>query len=411
MRTRAIGAACVVIGVVGATTSCSMGLDRVPLPAPNAGSSTYPLSATFANALNLPTKAKVRLAGADIGEVESMTVRNYVALVTMEIDSDVKVPAGTKAELRSATPLGDVFVALTPPAGGTPGGLMMRAGDTIPMDSTKSAATIEELLSTASLLVNGGAVRNLTKVVNGLGAALGGKGENLGQFIDESTRLTQNLADRSDAIKKALTQTSDLAATVSARQDQIDQALEVSGPALGAIGDNTDRIVDLVGRLNRITMQLAKFPSVRGEKSRSMMADLNKLSAELNDASNAPGVSLARFNMLFGPLLKLTNATSAHVDIDLADIAVGYYADLHHPMDLGSRNPTREDFRNMVGSITYELIRLRDKAWGPPTPPPGAVPPPNLVGLNPGALTPAPVPPPADLTPPLDAPQTPGGPP
>ncbi len=161
--------------------------------------------------------------------------------------------------------------------------------------------------------------------------------------------------------------------------------------------------MDLAAQLNRITLQLAKFPSIRGEESRSMMADMNRLSEALNAAATAPGASLATFNLLFGPILKLTNSTSSHVSIDLADMAVGAFADPYHPADPGSRAPTREDFRNMVGSITYELIKVRDKFWGAPTPPPGNVPPPNLIGPAPGALTPAPprppVPPPAPVRP------------
>ncbi len=73
-----------------------------------------------------------------------------------------------------------------------------------------------------------------------------------------------------------------------------------------------------------------------------MMADLNRLSAGMNAASVAPGASLARFNTLFGPILKLTNSTSAHVDIDLADLAVGAFADPYHPADpAAARRPGR----------------------------------------------------------------------
>ncbi len=376
-----------------ALTSCSVGLDGLPLPAPSAGQQTYPIGATFTDALNLPAKAKVRLSGADVGEVESMQARDYTAVVTLRIAADVQIPAGTKAELRSATPLGDVFVSLSPPPGLVPGAPMMRPGDTIGLASTASAASVEEVLSTAALLVNGGAIRNLTKVINGMGEAVGGKGEDLGRFIDESTQLIDSLSQRSVLIKQALTQTGDVAAVLAQRQESINEAIEAAGPALGTLADNTDRMVDLVAQVNRIMLQLAKFPSIRGEETRSMMADLNRLSAGMNEASIAPGASLARFNTLFGPILKLTNSTSAHVDIDLADLAVGAFADPYHPADPGSRAPTREDFRNMVGSITYELIKVRDKFWGAPTPPPGNVPPPNLIGPAPHALTPAPPPP------------------
>ena len=394
-RSRRAGIAATTVCVGWLATGCSVGLERIPLPAPSVGRQTYPISATFANALNLPAKAKVRLSGADVGEVASMTAENYTAVVTLAIDAAVAIPAGTKAELRSATPLGDVFVSLVPPA--APAGAVMKPGDAIPLDVTASATTVEELLSTAALLVNGGAIRNLTKVVNGMGRALDGKGEDLDHFVDESTRLIRDLSARSTAVRQALTQTDELAATMAARQQSIDDAVAAANPALGTLADNTDRIVDLVAQINRITLQLAKFPSVRGEQSRSMVGDLNRLSAALDAAANAPGASLANFNTIFGPMLKVTNATAAHVNIDLADLAVGAFADPYHPADPGSHAPTREDFRNMVGSISYVMMKVRDKFWGAPTPPPGMVPPPDLVGPRPDALTPAPAPAPSNI--------------
>lgn len=392
-RLRRILAVAVCACMPGALTSCAMGLDQIPLPAPSVGTRTYEISATFANALNLPFKAKVRLSGADVGEVDSMVAQDYTAVVTMQIASDVQIPVGTRAELRSATPLGDIFVSLTPPAV-TGNRWVMKPGDMISLDTTASAASIEEVLSTAALLVNGGAVRNLTKVINGMGRAVGGKGEDLNRFLDESTRLIQSLSARSAVVQRTLAQTGDLAATMSARQQSIDAAISAAAPALGTLADNTGRVVDLVAQVNRITMQLAKLPSVRGEPSRSMIADLNRLSAELNAAALEPNASLDQFNSMFGAVLKLTNGTAAHVDIDLADLAVGAFADPYHPGDAGSHGPTREDFRNMVGSISYELMLVRNKFWGAPTAPPGTAPPPNLIGPAPGSLTPAPPPPP-----------------
>lgn len=96
------------------------GLGDLPLPAPGIGSGGYRLTALFSNVLNLPDSAKVKLAGADVGQVDEMHVRNFTAVTTLRILDGVRLPKGSTAELRSATPLGDVFVSIRPPAGPPP---------------------------------------------------------------------------------------------------------------------------------------------------------------------------------------------------------------------------------------------------------------------------------------------------
>jgi len=62
----ATAAAATVLG--GCATN---GLGSLPLPAPGIGSGGYLITAVFSNALNLPAHAKVKLAGADIGQLEA----------------------------------------------------------------------------------------------------------------------------------------------------------------------------------------------------------------------------------------------------------------------------------------------------------------------------------------------------
>ena len=115
------GVVAVVMAVCLTVSSCaSEGLASLPLPAPGVDSGGYTLTAVFSNALNLPANAKVKLAGADVGQLESMVARNYTAVTTLRIMDGVQLPKGSTAELRSATPLGDVFVALKPPSPAKP---------------------------------------------------------------------------------------------------------------------------------------------------------------------------------------------------------------------------------------------------------------------------------------------------
>ncbi|HEY9312245.1 MCE family protein [Williamsia sp.] len=354
----ALGGLVLAVAMVG--TGCSVDLESVPLPARSVGGDTYTVYATFENALNLPNQAKVKLAGADIGEVERMRVQDYTAVVTLKISDKATLPVGTRAELRSATPLGDIFVAVQPPEDAPAEGPVLQNGDSIEIEQTSAAATIEEVLTTSSLLVNGGVIRNLTKVINGLGTAVGDKGDQLGALIEQSTSLIGKLSQRSTEISNTLDQTNRLVLTLSAGQSTITDAIAAAGPALSVLNANTGQILGLVKQLADVTTQLAKFPSIAGTNDRGMIADLNTLASELNAAATNPEASLDKVNALLAPVIKITNGTAAHPFADLEDLSIGAIADPGHTADPGSRIPTLEtDGANAIGTLTHTLERLR----------------------------------------------------
>ncbi|MBS9374135.1 MlaD family protein [Rhodococcus sp. B50] len=360
---RARTAVAMIVASLLGTTACSVGLESLPLPEPGVGGESYLLHATFENALNLPTKAKVKLAGADVGEVASMRVEEYSAIVTMRIADDVSVPVGTAAELRSATPLGDVFVSLQPPAD-TMGGAVLAPGDTIPLSSTAAAATIEEVLSTASILVNGGALRNFTKIIGGLGEAVGDRGDRLGVLVDESTRLAGLITARTAEIEESLTRTDRLIETLAERRSTIDEVMLAAGPALDVVAADTAQLLDLVGQVDRIGRQMERFPSVQGTDTRSTLADLDRIAEQLNAAATHPEASLPSVNRLLAPIMRVTNSTSANVDADLEQLVIGAVPAPGHSGDPGSRLPDETDWQAFVGTLTYTLMRLQKRLDG-----------------------------------------------
>lgn len=359
-------AAAVVLLAAAPASGCSVGLDRMPLPAPSVGSHSFALTATFANALNLPTKAKVKVDGADVGEVESMTARDYAAVVTLRIRSEVVLPAGTTAELRSATPLGDVFVALDPPPNPAPGAGVLHDGDSIPQSSTSAAATIEEVLTRAALLVNGGVIRDLTKVINGFGAEFGGRGDRMGELIAQTTALVQTLSARSDQIRAVVHDTAALTATVAAQQSVVNDVVAAAGPALDVVAASTQDIVDIAAELNRIAGQLIKFPSINGTGKRSLVSDLNNLAAGMNTAATDPGASLDGLNYTLALVGgKVANSTAAGADADIYQIALGAVPDPNFPGNPEARVPDQTDWANFAGSLAYTLGRLYGRVIGP----------------------------------------------
>ncbi|EIU02518.1 mce related family protein [Mycobacteroides abscessus MAB_030201_1075] len=355
----------VFLAVVLLSAGCSTGgLADLPLPAPGLGAGGYRLTAVFANALNLPERAKVKLAGADIGEVESMAAVDFRAVTTLRIRHDVTLTAGSTAQLRTATPLGDVFVAITPPD--QPGTGMLADGDTIPIDQTGAAATVESVLSSAAILVNGGAVHNLTNVVNGTGRAAGQDGQAFGRMIGKSNELLGKLNARSGQLDAAMTETAQLARALDGKSAQLGQVLHAAAPATATLQENAGQISDLVLLLGDTARELGKFPSIAGTDTsgRSVVADANAISRSWNDVVLDPETSLLSLNRLYAPFIKITagSAISGRAGIDR--LVLGAIPDAGFGGDPGFHGPKRYDWAKFVGTIKYSLWRLQERVVG-----------------------------------------------
>ncbi|OBF81528.1 mammalian cell entry protein [Mycobacterium sp. 852002-51163_SCH5372311] len=412
---RGKAAAAIVTAAVFGSGCATNGLASLPLPAPGLGSGGYKLTAVFGNALNLPMNAKVKLAGADVGQVEAMIARNYTAVTTLRIRNGVLLPKGSTAELRTATPLGDVFVSVRPPAEAAPNAPMLKDGDTIGLDSTASAATVESVLSSAAILVNGGAVRNFTNIINGFGRATGDQGQAFGNLIRKSNQLLGTLDSRSGQISNALTELSRLSEQLDAKNQSLTELMAAANPATDALAANTTELSNLVIQVGDTSRLLARFPSLGGTDTsgRSIIRDLNTVAAAANDVVVSPDTSWLSVNRLIPALVKSTAGNSISVNVGVDQLILGSIPDIGFPGDRGLHGPNRYTWNQFVGSLKYTLWRLQERVVGRGpnsvqvpvmpdpnvpgeivvAPPPAGAPPGEAPGPHlPGLLTPGPPP-------------------
>lgn len=405
-RTKSRAAAAIAAAVLLTSGCATNGLASLPLPAPGLGSGGYQLTAVFANALNLPMNAKVKLAGADVGQVESMEARNYTAVTTLRIRDGVLLPRGSTAELRTATPLGDVFVSVRPPADAEPNSPMLKNGDTIGLDSTAAAATVESVLSSAAILVNGGAVRNFTNIINGFGKATGDQGHAFGDLVRKSNQLLGTMDARSGQISDALTELSRLGRELDAKNQTLTEVMAAADPATSALAANTTELSNLVVQVGDTSRLLARFPSLGGTDTsgRSVIRDLNTIAGAANDVAVSPDTSWLPLNRMIPAMVKSTagNAISVHTGVD--QLILGSIADIGFPGDRGLHGPTRFTWNEFIGSLKYTLWRLQERVVGrgPNSPQVPVLPDPNVPGglivapgpepQSPGLLTPGPPP-------------------
>lgn len=105
---------------------------------------TYKLKAHFENIGGLTERAKVSMAGVNVGRVSKIYLdkERYSAVVEMEISKSMDVlSTDTSAAIMTAGLLGEKFIALT--VGGEDE--YLQDGDWI--DDTQSAVVLEELIS------------------------------------------------------------------------------------------------------------------------------------------------------------------------------------------------------------------------------------------------------------------------
>ncbi|WP_433655369.1 MlaD family protein [Nocardia sp. CA-128927] len=189
-------------------SGCAFDPATVPVPGASVSGPTYQVRIELANALNLPTQAKVVANGAQIGSLRSVHVVDPTATSSgrvdaiVEISSSVKLPTSTTAQLRQNTFLGDIYIGLTTPATGFTD--MIPDGGTIPLRQTKAALQVEDLLAGMSTFVGGGALQQAQDIVNRVNAVLPQQPTETARIFEVLGRDAQDVAADTGSVDRML---------------------------------------------------------------------------------------------------------------------------------------------------------------------------------------------------------------
>ncbi len=233
--------------VVG-SAGCSVTLSDLPQPGGAVESPNYEITAVFADVLSLPAGARVRVDGVDVGRVTAIATRDFMAQVRMRIPTRIALTDAATAELRITTPLGEGFIELDPGEGKT----TLPGGATLPLSATSTTAGVEDMLSAASLLLTGGGLGQLKTVITELNAALDAKRGDARRLLRSLTTVLGAFNERSADIDRTLTALDGLSGTLAARRDTLLAALRDIAPAAELLADSTDRLTELLTRLENL---------------------------------------------------------------------------------------------------------------------------------------------------------------
>ncbi|MFE9321679.1 MCE family protein [Nocardia sp. NPDC052278] len=286
---------------VAITSGCGFTVEKLPLPKPGLAGETYTVHAKFENALNLPDQAKVKIGGSDVGVVSNIQTKNFEAIVDLKISKEIELPVGSTAELRQATPLGDVFIAVSK-AKADPGAPVLHDGDTLGRDKTSAGATVEELLISVSMLFNGGGVAALTKLTSEMDSIVGGRGDQIAHLINEMTGVVGSLNENSARVDSVLAQFSTLANTIESRHSELGQVADSLPQMIGAIAENNRAIGDLLQKISVTSAALGDYANTSGDQLGDLLDNVHKLMNALSQTEQNFGPALDALHEIRGPL-------------------------------------------------------------------------------------------------------------
>jgi phospholipid/cholesterol/gamma-HCH transport system substrate-binding protein len=195
--------------------------------------------AQFTNVTGLREGDLVRIAGVEVGKVQSVSI-NRDALVRVEFSADdsVVLTQGNRAVIKYENLVGGRFLALEE---GTGGLAPLKAGQTIPKERTEPALELDALLGGFRPLFKALSAKEVNELSGQLIQALQGQGPTIQSFLSQAAAVTNTLADRDLLIGQVVDNLNVVLGSLGGQSQQLDKAVtSLSGLVRGLSERRTD---------------------------------------------------------------------------------------------------------------------------------------------------------------------------
>lgn len=148
----------------------------------------YLVSADFRDSGGIFVGSQVTNRGVSIGTVEKLSLLRDGVRVSMRLKPGTKVAAPVKASVGNRSAIGEQYVDLLPQSDGP---ARLHAGDVIPMSQTSIPIQPTQLVVNLDRLVRSVDLADVATVLDELGKAFQGSGDDLQRLIDAGDLLTR----------------------------------------------------------------------------------------------------------------------------------------------------------------------------------------------------------------------------
>ena len=259
LRRRASVALAALIAAV-TLSSCAQwrGISNVSIPAgPGGGRGSYTVYVQMPDTLALTPNSKVMVADVYVGRVRAITMKNWVATLTCELQSGVRLPRNATAKIGQTSLLGTQHVELAAPPD-NPSPQPLRNGDTIDLKNSSAFPTTEQTLASIATLLRGGGVANLEVIQNEVYNIVNGRADQIRALLGKLDTFTAKLDEQIGDITHGIDSADRILAIAASHNDTLNAALTELPPLVKYLTDSRGRVIDAVeslGRFSDVTQQ------------------------------------------------------------------------------------------------------------------------------------------------------------
>lgn len=239
--------------------------------------SKYTINAYFDNASGLPKKAKVKIAGVDVGHIKNIILENEKAKIILSVSSDVKLYSDATAKIVATGIIGTKYIEIEP---GTAANKILSDGDTI---KTMGAHSVEDMIANVVEQVNK-VLRNVSSGVNEEFF------KNLSDTVKNLKKVSQTIADKEKEIGQVITNfnkfSTDLAEVTS---------------------QNKEDIRNIVLEMKKVSMQLDEFMTKinKGKGTIGTLVNDEEMATELKQTVSSIKTTVEQLQTTFGKVNRL----------------------------------------------------------------------------------------------------------
>lgn len=263
-----------IIGVLLLIAFLGVGLDAGKLPFITNGHTVY---ADFGDAAGMQNGNNVRVAGVLVGKVTSVKLDGDVVKVGMKVSNGTHVDAGSKADIKIETLLGQVYISLQP------SGTTALPDNTIAVADTSTPTSITTAFNGLGKRAGEINVNRLARSFDVIASTFKNTPGDVRGSLVGLERLSTTIASRDSQLKSLLSRTNVVTNTLSTHDAQIAKLINDSNLILHTVDQQRNVIhrllVDTSALSHQLTGLVAENRAVIGPALKALHGTLGILRA------------------------------------------------------------------------------------------------------------------------------------